>query len=118
MNNCQKRMFELQQIITQVSPEEAFEMQNQGAKIIDVRTIDEYQHSHIKDCIYLGRDHLEFKIEEIVLDKNSPIVIACGSGYRSLFASESIIKLGFKNVYNLDTGFKGWVGNNLPIETH
>lgn len=108
MNSCQKRILELQNTIKEVNAHEAYSMQQDGAKIIDVRKMDEFNLSHIKNSQYLGRDYLEFRIEEVIPDKNTQIIVACGGGSRSLFASESLIKMGYSNIYNLSGGFRGW----------
>ena len=116
MNTCQKRLKELEKIIKCISAQEADQLLQNGAKIIDVRTPEEYNTSHITDSIYLGRDYLEFKIEEIIPDKSQKIIITCGGGFRSLFAAESLIKLGYTSIYNLTGGFRGWCESNLPTD--
>ena len=37
-----------------------------------------------------------------------PIVVFCGGGSRAALAGATLLELGFKNVKNLDGGFRGW----------
>ena len=91
-------------------------MQQANAIIIDVRTLEEHNEKHIKNCIYLGRDFLEFKIEKHILNPDQVIIAACGGGLRSLFAAESLTKLGYNKVYNMAGGFRAWEVAKLPTE--
>ena len=64
--------------------------------IIDVRTNDEYNISHVQDAINIPYDELE----NANLDKNKLIFVYCKSGTRSLIAYKTLTKLGY-NVYDL-----------------
>jgi rhodanese-related sulfurtransferase len=50
-----------------------------------------------------------FLIEYILKDKNKEIVLYCQSGERSLQAYKKLIKLQYKNVYNLYRGIDNWL---------
>lgn len=117
MPSYEDRINELRKYISELGAQEAHTMQQAGAIIIDVRTRAEYDTLHIKDAIYLGRDFLEFKIAEIAPNSNTKIILACGGGSRSLFAAESLISLGYNQVYNLQGGFKAWHQNDLPTQS-
>ena len=43
-----------------------------------------------------------------LLDANTPIIVYCGGGSRASLAGKTLIELGFKNVQNLEGGFRGW----------
>lgn len=118
MPTCENRIQELKQYISEIDVGTAYAMQKDGAIIIDVRTLAEYEQLHIQNSVYLGRDFLEFKIEEVVPNKKSKVIMACGGGFRSLFAAESLISLGYNQVYNMQGGFKAWHASKLPITEH
>ena len=65
--------------------------------IIDVRTKEEFNSSHIKDAINIPYNEID---ENIDLDKNKIIFVYCYSGGRSTKAAETLSKLGYI-VYNL-----------------
>ena len=86
------------------------------AQIIDVRTPREYRKYRIvgaKNIDYLNNDfHREIK----KLDKTKPVMIHCHSGYRSKMALPNFCKAGFRTIYELDSGFSGWLKAGKPIE--
>jgi rhodanese-related sulfurtransferase len=43
------------------------------------------------------------------------IIYDCGGGGRSAFATESVQKMGYKNVRSMDGGFKAWKAAGLPV---
>ena len=65
--------------------------------IVDVRTPEEYDESHIKSAINIPYDAID---ENINLDKSKTIMVYCKSGKRSAIAAETLIKLGYK-VYDM-----------------
>lgn len=115
MRKFEKRLQELRELIPQISSKEAYDLQQQGALIIDVRTEAEYLKGHAKNAIYLGRDYLEFKIDKRVASDNMVLMTMCGGGQRSLFSAESLSKLGYQ-VKNIAGGFRGWQELGLPVE--
>lgn len=65
--------------------------------IIDVRTKEEYEESHIKDSINIPYDEIT---EDSNIDKNKTILVYCRSGKRSNMAYQTLKDLGYK-VYDL-----------------
>ncbi len=101
--------------ITEISPSEAAEKSKSGqAVIVDVREKDEWGEEHIRDAIHMSRGTLELEIEEKVPDTNAMIICHCGGGGRGALATESLQKMGYKNVHNLAGGFKAWKAAGLP----
>lgn len=49
-------------------------------------------------------------------DKNAKIVLYCYSGRMSVIAAETLVGLGYTNVYNLDGGMVDWEGAGNTIE--
>lgn len=68
--------------------------------ILDVRTYEEYDESHIYNSILVPVDDIEIKIETIIPNKSKKILIYCRSGKRSKIAAEKMINLGYKNVFD------------------
>ena len=44
--------------------------------------------------INIPRGWLEFRVQRVALDKNTPIVVYCGGGQRSPMAAETLQKMG------------------------
>ena len=65
--------------------------------IIDVRTKEEYQHSHIEGAINIPYDEIN---KDVSLDKEKLIFVYCKSGNRSSVAYSELNNLGYK-VYDM-----------------
>lgn len=75
---------------------------NDGAILLDVRTIDEYNEKHIDGAILLPLEEIEEdKISSIVNSKDSPIIVYCKSGNRSHQALLKLQALGYSEIYDL-----------------
>jgi phage shock protein E len=71
-----------------------------GARLVDVRTPEEYAQKHIDGAINIPIDELEFRFDEL-LPKNLPLVVYCASGVRAAYAAKLLKAAGFTDVYNL-----------------
>jgi rhodanese-related sulfurtransferase len=84
--------------------------------LLDTREPNEYYISHIKNAKCVGYDKFRTKtVTNLVKDKNTTIVVYCSIGIRSEQIGEKILKMGYKNVYNLYGGIFEWKnkGENL-----
>ena len=79
--------------------------------VLDVRSEEEYQQSHIPNSILIPVNELESKAVSQLPDKQSKIFVYCRSGARSTVACGILVNLGYTNVYNLG-GIINW-----PYET-
>lgn len=107
----------------------AYEIQQKGAILVDVRTKREFSYSHAKNAInipifyekfgqrVLNKEFLE-QIDYVVhSDMDKKILLICRSGSRTKFASNVLANEGYSNVYNIKRGFTfDWSKTNLPIE--
>ena len=66
--------------------------------ILDVRTIEEFNESHIDGAILIPDYEINEKAEEILKDKNQLILVYCRSGRRSKLASAQLAEMGYTNV--------------------
>jgi sulfur-carrier protein adenylyltransferase/sulfurtransferase len=110
------RLSDLKAIVPEVTPAQALSMQAQGAAVVDVREADEITQGSPTGSYHLGRGFLELRIEDALPDLDRPLVVMCGSGVRSLFAAESLQRLGYRKVYSLTGGFSRWKAEGLPFE--
>jgi len=70
-----------------------------GAKIVDVRTIEEFEEEHYPNAVNIPVNEIQTRISEIG-EKNVPVVLYCASGARSAFAARVLKNLGFTDVVN------------------
>ena len=85
--------------------------------LVDVRTAEEFSEGHIKGAINIDYLAENFSIEIQELELESPVLLYCRSGNRSSKAMKIMKGLGFKEVYNLEGGIKGWILENNPVIT-
>jgi rhodanese-related sulfurtransferase/glyoxylase-like metal-dependent hydrolase (beta-lactamase superfamily II) len=81
-----------------------FEIANGGG------TIGVFQNRHLE------RGWIEFKIDEIVKNKDTPIVVYCGTNQRSVLVAKTMMDMGYKNVRNYADGFFAWKNAGLPVQ--
>jgi len=87
-----------------------------GITFLDCREPKEYKSGHVPGAVNVPRGLLEFKIAKKIPDKNAQIIMYCKSGGRGCLACESIGKMGYKNVKNMDGGWKAWAKAGYPVE--
>src|SRR5919197_1287368 len=111
----EKLVAEAKRNITEISPQDAAAKLKSGeAVIVDVRDKDEWDEGHIPGATQLGRGTIELDIEERVPDPNAMIICHCGGGGRGALATESLQKMGYKNVRNMAGGLNAWKAADLP----
>ena len=108
MNKTQKRLDHLKKTIAEITADQALELQQNGAIVLDVRSLAEYSTGHIANSIHVGRDYLEIKIEKAIANDQNTLITVCQGGVRSLFAAESLINLDYKNIKSLASGINAW----------
>ena len=83
-----------------ISTEDAYEMMvSQEVVIVDVRTPEEYDGGHIPNAILVPNESIGDDMPEALPDKEATLLIYCRSGRRSKEASEKLLKLGYKSIY-------------------
>ncbi len=70
----------------------------EGYIILDVRTQEEYDKSHIPGAILIPNTEIEARAEENLPDKDQLILVYCRSGRRSKMAAEILAELGYTNI--------------------
>ena len=84
--------------------------------LVDVREDHEWEAGHLPGAAHLGKGIIERDIEQSYPDKDTPLVLQCGGGFRSALAADNLQRMGYRNVVSLDGGYRGWVERGLPVE--
>ena len=72
--------------------------------ILDVRSTQEFLEWHIDNAINIPEYEISKRIEEIIKDKNTEIIIYCQHGIRSEKAYKKLKKIGYSNIFILENG--------------
>ncbi len=96
---------------------EAFEKLIGGpnVQIVDVRTLKEYSRGHLRGSILIDFYSKTFKEELLKLDRERPVALYCAVGGRSRKTAYLLKDLGFKKIYDLKYGIKGWIEDGKEI---
>lgn len=99
---------------TKLSPHELNILMKSGSEsiqIVDVRYKEEFSEGHIPGSVNLPLG--EFALGSDMLDKKKKIIVYCNSGGRSYGAYRKLMRLGFKNIYQVI--FADWKEQGLPV---
>jgi phage shock protein E len=79
-----------------------------GAKVVDVRTPDEFASGHVPGAINIPYEEIGKRAAEIG-PPSTRVVVYCRSGRRSAIAAEALGKVGYGKVYDLQA-VTAWPG--------
>nr|WP_297303596.1 rhodanese-like domain-containing protein [uncultured Lachnoclostridium sp.] len=95
-----------------ITASEAKAMMNQGGvTVVDVRREDEYAAGHIPGSILVPNEGIRDTQPEELPDLDAVLLVHCRTGVRSKQASDKLLEIGYKNVYDFG-GIVDW-----PYET-
>lgn len=101
--------------VRSVSADKVKSEMKKGALVLDVRKQGEWSVSHLKEATFFPLSDFPGCI--ISLDKETPYIVHCGGGYRSMTAISIMKNLGFKNLINVNGGFGAMQTAGLEIVT-
>lgn len=96
-----------------VSVDEAFEMYQGGAFVLDVHTQEEWDEYHAPNTTLIPLDQLPARINEVPKDRE--ILVVCRSGNRSQEGRDILLAAGY-NATSMTGGLKEWYAKGYPIE--
>jgi rhodanese-related sulfurtransferase len=85
--------------------------------LIDVRETEEFASGFIANALHLSKGVIERDIEKVIPDTSTPIVVYCSGGFRSALVAQNLTAMGYTQVSSLDTGLRGWLEAQYPIES-
>ena len=100
-----------------VTVDEAKELIDSGAHVIDVRDPHEFEAGHVPAATLIPANSVFDRRDE--LPKDGQIVFICQVGQRSALACEIAAAAGLppERLYNLDGGTDAWIAAGQPVET-
>ncbi|HNR02567.1 MAG TPA: rhodanese-like domain-containing protein [Anaerolineaceae bacterium] len=88
---------------------------DQGAFLLDVRTVEEWNQGHIDGAVLIPLDQLSGRINELPADQD--VLIICRSGNRSGQARDLLRAAGLKRTTSISGGINAWIAKGLPVVT-
>jgi rhodanese-related sulfurtransferase len=90
--------------------------QGERFHLIDVREDHEFWIDHAAGARHLGKGIIERDIESVIPDKQAPIVLYCGGGYRSVLVADALQKMGYTYVVSLAGGIRALRDAGFPLK--
>jgi rhodanese-related sulfurtransferase len=108
---------------TNIDPDTAYSMINNSTfypdlVILDVRTQEEYDTSHICNAILIPHTELESRISELSPYNNTEIIVYCRSGTRSQIAVDILVSYNFTKIFNMLGGIVAWISEGYEVCTN
>jgi hydroxyacylglutathione hydrolase/adenylyltransferase/sulfurtransferase len=97
----------------EVTPQQAREMLDSGAQLVDVREAYEHEAGRIAGARHIELERLASQAETI--DRDRPVVFQCRLGARSAMAAQAFRAAGY-DAWSLAGGLQRWVEEGMPIE--
>ena len=85
-------------------------MEQETYQLLDIRSVEAFDHGHLKDALNIPADELIDRKEELPTDKK--IIVYCQSGVISTDQAELLCGLGF-DACNLEGGYDKWLLNHF-----
>ncbi len=57
---------------------------------------------------FIPYTEIEQNLSKLPVNKNAKVLVYCSSGHMSGIAANTLVKLGYTNVWNLDGGMAAW----------
>lgn len=88
---------------------------NPKAVLIDVREDREWDAGHAAPAKHFGKGVIERDIEAAIPDHGTELILYCGGGFRSALAGDALQKMGYKNVWSMEGGWRAWNEKGAPV---
>jgi rhodanese-related sulfurtransferase len=99
----------------EVSVAEALKLREEGAFMLDVREVSEWNEFHMPGATLIPLGELPNRLNEVPQDQQ--IVVVCRSGNRSQTGRDTLRRAGFTNVTSMGGGMNDWRGKGYPVVT-
>ena len=88
-------------VSAELSEDEARAQLKQGAVVVDVRTVEEFNAKHLTNVVNIPLAEVSEKIPTLVTNKSQIVLLHCRTGRRSGIAESQLRELGYTNVFNI-----------------
>ncbi|HEY3960877.1 MAG TPA: molybdopterin-synthase adenylyltransferase MoeB [Solirubrobacteraceae bacterium] len=102
--------------IEEIDPAEVHELIDEGVAIIDVRETEEFAAGHLPGAKHVPRSYLETRIEGVVPDRSTQVILYCASANRSAYAARTLTEeLGYEHVRSMTGGITLWKDRGYEV---
>lgn len=99
-----------------LDPQEVIKEREDGAVLIDVREPGEWKEGRISGAIHIPRGTLEFKVADVISDRDARLITYCAAGSRAALAAATLKHIGYAGAIASEAGFDELAKHGLPVE--
>ena len=90
-------------------------MNNEGAVVIDVNEVADFEKGHISTAMNIPFADLSDKLTDLQKYKDKAVLTYCKDGKRSSRACKLLKQSNFSNVHVISGGLHNWLESKLPV---
>jgi rhodanese-related sulfurtransferase len=98
-----------------VSPQELIRLMNQGALVLDLRPLEQYQSGHLNGARQMSSEQILSAGDTLKKHKEKTVVVYDDSGSVGAAAVRQLAAQGFTRAFALRGGLAAWRADNLPL---
>ena len=98
----------------EISVDEAYQLVEDGAFLLDVRTPEEWDDFHAPQATLIPLDELASRVDEVPTDRD--VVVICRSGNRSQVGRDTLLEAGHPSATSVNGGMNAWEAAGYPTE--
>lgn len=104
---------------SEISVEETHKLLHKKEPIVllDIREKEEIALGYIQGAVFLPQGRLGQEVENLLQEKDAPVVVYCAGGIRSLAAAKKLREKGYTHVFSMAKGINGWKEAGYEIVT-
>ncbi len=91
-------------------------LQGSSVEILYVGNSLDFEAAHLPGSKWISRGWLELKLPTRLSNRAQPIVLSCRDGQSSILAAQTLLEMGYKEIFVLDGGIQTWARAGHPIE--
>jgi len=101
--------------VAEILPHEAYQHQQQGALLVDVRADDERTQGMAEGALGVPMETLSASAARHLPDLQATILLICRSGQRSKRVAAQLLQQGYTQVFSVQGGTLRWQDEGLPM---
>lgn len=111
MTRLAELLDEARQEISELTAQDARKLLDDCEKkvvLLDIREREATTLGYIKGATHVPENVLQMHAENLVPEKETPVLLYCGTGIRSLLTAKTLKDLGYKDVRSIMGGYNAW----------
>ncbi len=101
--------------LVSVSPQELIRLMNQGALVLDLRPLEQYQAGHLAGARPISGEQILSAGDSLKKHKEKAVVVYDDNGRVSTSAARQLAAQGFTRAFTLRGGLAAWRADKLPL---